>query len=346
MGPLMLDLQGTQLQAGEHELLQHPAVGGVIFFTRNYESREQLNALIAEVREIANKPLLLAVDHEGGRVQRFRPEFSAIPAMADIPVLASQCGWKAETLAKELGWLMAAEVLACDIDISFAPVLDRNGISEVIGNRSFGAQSEEIIKLAGAFIYGMHEAGMKCTGKHYPGHGSVAADSHVAIPVDEREEAEIAKDEEPFKKLIAEHQVDAIMPAHVIYPALDDKPAGFSPFWLNRLRNQLGFDGVIFSDDLAMKGAEPMGSYPQRAKAALDAGCDMVLLCNDRAGVLELLADESWLKSVQTNADPSVMNSQRLQTLLHSSKNEWNNLHQSERYLKLTQAIPALADMV
>lgn len=335
MGPLMLDLQGPTLQADEHELLQHPAVGGVIFFTRNFANRAQLTQLVAEVRAAAGKPLLLAVDHEGGRVQRFRSGFSAIPAMGKIAELTAEHDWSATQLAHELGWLMAAEVLACDIDISFAPVLDLNGISEVIGDRAFADNPEQVAELAAAFIDGMHDAGMKTTGKHYPGHGSVAADSHIAIPVDERSEAEVAKDEQVFKQLIASKHLDAMMPAHVIYPKLDDKPAGFSPFWLTRLRQQLGFGGVIFSDDLAMKGAEPMGSYPQRAKAALDAGCDMVLLCNDRAGVLELLADESW-----QNVLP---HSQRLKSLLNSTKTEWDSLHQSDRYKQLLANFPTLA---
>ncbi|MBD1388467.1 beta-N-acetylhexosaminidase [Neiella sp. HB171785] len=335
MGPLMLDLQGTKLQADEIELLQHPSVGGVIFFSRNFESRQQVCELVAAVRQAAAKPLLLAVDHEGGRVQRFRLGFSPIPAMAAIEQLTADHPWSATQLARELGWLMASEVLACDIDISFAPVLDLNGISEVIGDRSFSANPEQVVELAGAFIDGMHDAGMKCTGKHYPGHGSVAADSHIAIPVDDRSEAEVARDEGVFSQLIAAKRLDAMMPAHVIYPQLDDKPAGFSPYWMNRLRNKLNFDGVIFSDDLAMKGAEPMGSYPQRAKAALAAGCDMVLLCNDRAGVEQLLADDQW-----QNVTP---HSQRLKSLLNSTKNEWDCLYQSDRYKTLIAAFPDLA---
>ncbi|MBW8192602.1 beta-N-acetylhexosaminidase [Neiella marina] len=335
MGPLMLDLQSKTLQADEHDLLQHPAVGGVILFTRNFETRTQLNHFVAEIREVAGKPLLLAVDHEGGRVQRFRSGFSAIPAMGKIAELVNEHSWSELQLARELGWLMAAEVLACDIDISFAPVLDLNGISEVIGDRAFADNPAQVTELAAAFIDGMHDAGMKCTGKHYPGHGSVAADSHIAIPVDDRSEADVAQDEVVFKDLIGSKRLDAMMPAHVIYPQLDDKPAGFSPYWLNRLRQQLGFDGVIFSDDLAMKGAEPMGSYPQRAKAALLAGCDMVLLCNDRAGVLELLADDSW-----QNVLP---HSQRLKSLLNSTKTEWDYLHQSERYKQLLANFPTLA---
>ena len=339
MGPLMLDLQGTQLQTDEQALLQHPAVGGVIFFSRNFQTRAQLAQLVTDVRQAADKPLLLAVDHEGGRVQRFRSGFTAIPAMADIATLATSTPFSAEQLAQELGWLMAQEVLACDIDISFAPVLDRNGISEVIGNRAFGNSPAVIVPLAAAFIDGMHQAGMKCTGKHYPGHGSVAADSHIAIPVDERSLAQVEEDEIIFQTLIQQSRVDAIMPAHVIYPEFDSKPAGFSAFWLNRLRGELGFDGVIFSDDLAMKGAEPMGNYVARAKAALDAGCDMVLLCNDRAGVLELLADLSWTSALQNEADSS----QRLQTLLNSKKIQWNTLHTCDRYTSLLKALPSLS---
>nr|WP_229744784.1 beta-N-acetylhexosaminidase [Neiella marina] len=331
----MLDLQGTKLQADEIELLQHPTVGGVIFFSRNFESRQQICQLVAEVRQAAGKPLLLAVDHEGGRVQRFRLGFSPIPAMGMIDKLTANHEWSAEQLAQELGWLMAAEVLACDIDISFAPVLDINGVSEVIGDRAFSELPEQVVPLATAFIDGMHEAGMKCTGKHYPGHGSVAADSHIAIPIDERAEADIEQDELVFSDLIAANRVDAIMPAHVIYPNFDDKPAGFSPYWLNRLRMKLNFNGVIFSDDLAMKGAEPMGTYPERAKAALVAGCDMVLLCNDRAGVKELLADEHW-----QNVLP---HSQRLESLLNSTKNEWDCIYQSDRYKTLIAAFPELA---
>lgn len=293
MTAVMIDLKGTELSAEERELLAHPAVGGVIFFTRNYENQQQLSELVRQTRAAARNPLILAVDHEGGRVQRFREGFSQIPPMATIGRSAASLE-QALCWAQELGWLMANEVMAMDIDISFAPVLDVNGISEVIGDRAFATSAEQIIPIARAFIRGMRQAGMKATGKHFPGHGSVRADSHFEIPIDNRSWEEIRRiDLPPFVELI--HCLDAIMPAHVIYPAVDDKPAGFSSYWLQDiLRSQLQFDGVIFSDDLAMAGATVAGTMVERAHAALDAGCDMVLVCNDRAGaftVIEAVAD-------------------------------------------------------
>src|SRR5690606_8353818 len=255
---------------------------------RNYHDPKQLMELVRQTRAAARNPLILAVDHEGGRVQRFREGFSAIPAMADILKRAANDD-EALHWAQELGWLMAAEVLAMDIDLSFAPVLDVNGISEVIGDRAFAEQAQGIIPVARAFIRGMHQAGMKATGKHFPGHGSVRADSHIEIPIDERSwEAIRDTDLPPFVELAS--CIDAVMPAHVIYPAVDDKPAGFSSYWLQDiLRAQLQFKGVIFSDDLGMAGATVAGSMPERAHAALDAGCDMVLVCNDRAGAIEVI---------------------------------------------------------
>src|SRR5690554_3694831 len=288
MTAVMIDLEGTDLTAEERELLAHPAVGGVILFTRNFHDQDQLLELIRQTRAAARNPLIIAVDHEGGRVQRFREGFSAIPAMQDILVKAKHSE-QALQWAQELGWLMAAEVLAMDIDISFAPVLDVNGISEVIGNRAFAEQAADIIPVARAFIRGMHQAGMKVTGKHFPGHGSVRADSHFEIPIDERSWETIRDtDLPPFVELAS--CLDAIMPAHVIYPAVDDKPAGFSQYWLQDiLRAQLQFSGVIFSDDLAMAGATVAGTMAERAHAALDAGCDMVLACNDRAGAISVI---------------------------------------------------------
>ncbi|WP_425439086.1 beta-N-acetylhexosaminidase [Pseudidiomarina maritima] len=302
MTAVMIDLEGTELTNAERELLAHPAVGGVIFFSRNYENQTQLLELVRQTRAAARNPLILAVDHEGGRVQRFRDGFSAIPAMAQIGRYAESDA-QAQNWAQELGWLMAAEVLAMDIDISFAPVLDVNGISEVIGDRAFAETSEKLIPIARAFIRGLHQAGMKATGKHFPGHGSVRADSHIEIPVDERSWEEIlATDLPPFIELAS--CLDAVMPAHVIYPAVDDKPAGFSSYWLQDiLRAQLQFNGIIFSDDLGMAGATVAGSMSERAHAALDAGCDMVLVCNDRAGAMEVIqAVEPRLEQLKKNA--------------------------------------------
>lgn len=289
MTAVMIDLSGYELTAEERDLLAHPLVGGVILFSRNYHNQEQLLELIRQTRAAARNPLIIAVDHEGGRVQRFRNGFSAIPAMADILQKASN-HQEALQWAQELGWLMAAEVLAMDIDLSFAPVLDINGISEVIGDRAFAGNAQDIIPIARAFVRGMHQAGMKATGKHFPGHGSVRADSHFEIPIDERSWEEIRDtDLPPFVELA--NCIDAVMPAHVIYPAVDEKPAGFSQYWLQDiLRAQLQFKGIIFSDDLGMAGATVAGSMAERAYAALDAGCDMVLVCNDRAGAIEVIA--------------------------------------------------------
>nr|WP_246019482.1 beta-N-acetylhexosaminidase [Corallincola spongiicola] len=330
MGPVMIDLEGTVLSAEEKALLLHPAVGGLIFFSRNFQSREQIARLVAEIRSVRPE-LLIAVDHEGGRVQRFRDGFTHIPAMAKIFAACDGDMATASSWATHFGWLMASELLAVDIDISFAPVLDLNGISEVIGDRAFHSQPAQVASLASAFIDGMHQAGMKSTGKHFPGHGSVAADSHVAVPVDERPSAMIRDyDMTVFSRLSADHKLDAIMPAHVIYPDLDALPAGFSPYWLQTvLRGELDFDGVIFSDDLTMEGASVMGDYHERTAAALTAGCDMLLVCNDRKAAVEVL------DSVQKLA-PSY--SPRLPKMRKSAAPSWANLTASPRWQQV-QAI-------
>jgi beta-N-acetylhexosaminidase len=286
IAPVMLDLVSTELSYEEKELLQHPLTGGVIFFSRNYQSPTQLANLVNAVRKASDKELLIAVDHEGGRVQRFRTEFTELPAIASLAESADP-----EKSSYTHGWLMAAEVRAMDIDFSFAPVLDINfGVSDVIGNRAFNRDPKIISHLATEYIKGMREAGMASTGKHFPGHGAVTEDSHHEIPVDTRSKEEIwQQDIVPFAELIKQG-LDAVMPAHVIYKTLDSKPAGFSKFWLQDvLRGELNFDGVIFSDDLTMEGASVMGNYAERAEAAMDAGCDMVLVCNNRAGAIEVL---------------------------------------------------------
>lgn len=288
MSALMLDIAGTELSAEDKNILDHPAVGGVILFSRNYENPNQLQALCQAIRQAARHQVLIAIDHEGGRVQRCRESFSAIPAMAQFEQLAANPKQAAEW-ARQCGWLMASEVLACGMDFSFAPVLDVNGISEVIGDRAFSADPLVVESLAKAFIDGMHDAGMAATAKHFPGHGSVLADSHIALPVDDRDYAQIeAVDLLPFKKLAA--NFEAVMPAHVIYPAVDREPAGFSHIWLQTiLRQQLGFNGVIFSDDLSMEGAAVGGDFSERAERALDAGCDMVLVCNNRQAAINVI---------------------------------------------------------
>ncbi|MNO72035.1 Beta-hexosaminidase [compost metagenome] len=277
-GSLMLDIGGTWLTAEDRRILRHPEVGGLIVFARNIEHPRQVRELCAAIRAV-RPDLLLAVDQEGGRVQRLRQGFVRLPAMRAIADNAN-----AERLAEQCGWLMATEVLACGLDLSFAPVLDLDHQrSAVVGSRAFDGDPQRAAQLAGAFIRGMHAAGMAATGKHFPGHGWAEADSHVAIPEDERSLEQIrASDLIPFRQLSG--QLDALMPAHVIYPQVDAQPAGFSRRWLQDiLRGELGFDGVIFSDDLSMAGAHVAGDAASRIEAALSAGCDMGLVCNDRA---------------------------------------------------------------
>ena len=276
-GALMLDIAGTWLCAEDRQILRQPEVGGVILFARNIETPCQVRELCAAIRRL-RPDVLLAVDQEGGRVQRLRRGFQRLPSMASFASLA-----QAEQLAEDCGWLMASEVLAAGLDLSFAPVLDlQHGRSAVIGERAFSGNAGQAITLAGAFIRGMHAAGMAATGKHFPGHGWAEADSHVAMPRDERSLAEIRRvDLQPFARLAG--VLDAVMPAHVIYPQVDEQPAGFSRRWLQDvLRGELGFTGVLFSDDLSMTGAQVAGDAGQRIEAALRAGCDMGLVCNDR----------------------------------------------------------------
>lgn len=289
----MLDVAGVELTADDRRRLAHPLVGGVILFSRNYESAQQLTQLAHDIRAVRQPPLLIAVDHEGGRVQRFREGFTALPAMRELGVIWDGDPARAKRLAHQVGFVLAAELRAHGVDLSFTPVLDvDHGHSSVIGDRAFHSQPRAISELALGLIHGLQQGGMSSVGKHFPGHGHVQADSHHEVPVDERPYAAIeASDLQPFRRLI-ENGLGGIMPAHVIYPDVDDKPAGFSEVWLKRiLRHQLGFDGMIFSDDLSMAGASGAGGVVERAVAALGAGCDMVLVCNDPARADELLAE-------------------------------------------------------
>lgn len=293
IGALMLDIAATTLSQEDIELLQAPQVGGVILFARNIESPRQVRELTDHMRSVRPE-ILIAVDQEGGRVQRLRQGFTALPAMGRFGELYLTDPAQACALARQCGWLMATEVLAVGIDFSFAPVLDINAISDVIGDRAFADNQEHIIILAHEFMLGMKQAGMATTGKHFPGHGSVKADSHVAAAIDSRSYDEIyQKDMQSFIQLQA--QLDALMPAHVIYDQVDPNPAGFSPFWIQKiLRQQMQFDGVLFSDDLSMQAAGVAGGADARILAALNAGCDMGLVCNDReAAVLALSAIET-----------------------------------------------------
>lgn len=291
LGPVMLDLEGPRLQPEEKELLRHPRVGAVLLFSRNYESPAQLRQLLAEIHALRHPRLLVAVDHEGGRVQRFREGFTHLPPARLLGDVHDADPGRARRLAESCGWLMAIELRAAGVDFSLAPVLDLDrGLGRVIGDRAFHRDPEVVAGLARAYISGMHRAGMAATGKHFPGHGGVEGDSHTSLPEDPRDltDLELA-DLIPFRRLV-ETELAAVMPAHVVYPRVDPQPAGYSRFWLKEvLRGRLGFQGLVFSDDLSMEGAAGAGDMTARAEAALEAGCDMVLVCNDRAGAARVV---------------------------------------------------------
>lgn len=299
----MLDVSGFELTHEEIDILDHPLVGGLILFSRNYHDQKQLADLVRHIRSVTRNDILIATDHEGGRVQRFRQGFSEIPAMGSINPHTNENIQLSGYLCEQFGWLMAAELLAFDIDISFAPVLDIHGISEAIGDRSFHQEPEIIVQLASEFIKGMHRAGMCATGKHFPGHGNVSEDSHIAMPEDHRSREDIfALDMAIFKSIHQQGLLDAVMPAHVIYPDIDDLPAGFSKKWIKQiLRQELDFNGVVFSDDLSMQGAVQMGNIIERAELSIAAGCDMVLVCNDPSGAINVIDSLPSNMCLQTN---------------------------------------------
>lgn len=339
MSTLLIDLQGQELSQEEVELLSHPLVAGLILFTRNFHDRAQMQALIQSIRQRVKKPLLITVDQEGGRVQRFREGFTQLPAMQAFACLIDD-PVQQTNMAQQAGWQMAAEMTALGIDLSFAPVLDLGHQCQAIGDRSFHSQAEMTLNLASAFIDGMHQVGMAATGKHFPGHGHVIADSHLETPYDERPKQQIfAQDIQPFQQLIQQNMLDAIMPAHVIYSQCDPQPASGSAYWLKQiLRQKLGFNGTIFSDDLGMKGAGFMGNFVQRCEQSLQAGCDLLLLCNEREGVIQVLDN---LKLSETEPH-FALRQQRLQQLFKRKTIRWSELEATSRWLENRKILTAL----
>lgn len=312
IGQIMIDIEGTELNAEDETLLKHPQVGGIILFRRNYSNLEQLKDLVKAIRAV--KPeIIIAVDQEGGHVQRFIEEFTRLEPLGNLGAIYDEDPDKARELIKHHGKTMASELLAVGIDLSFTPVLDRNiGLSSVIGDRSFHADPAVITELATLYIQTMHEAGMPATGKHFPGHGAVVPDSHIELPVDSRDFQTIAEtDLQPFKALAP--LLDAVMVAHVVYDKVSDLPAGFDRVWLNDiLRDQCGFKGVVFSDALDMGALKNYGSMAERADKALAAGCDMILICNDREATKEVLEHRG------TTINPA--SQQRLETFRNISQ--------------------------
>lgn len=291
LGPVMVDVAGVALEPADFDVLRHPQVGSVILFARNFESPEQVARLVADIHAVRSPPLLVAVDQEGGRVQRFRAGFTRLPPLRAIGRRYAADPADGLALARELGWLMAAELRAVGIDLSFAPCVDvDHGLSSVIGDRALHTDAAAVAELGVAYMFGMREAGMAATAKHFPGHGAVAADSHVALPVDRREWPDIEADFQPYRRLIA-NGLPAVMAAHVVFPAVDAKPASLSGAWIGGvLRGDLGFQGAVFADDLSMAGAAAFGDIVARASMAREAGCDVLPVCNDRKAV-EMLLD-------------------------------------------------------
>ena len=330
LGPVMLDIDGVALSPADRDLLREPAVGGVILFTRNYESPAQIADLATEIRALRSPQLLIAVDQEGGRVQRFRVGFTEIPPMRRIGHEFDSDPENALVLARKAGWLIGSELRAASIDLCFAPCIDLDwGVSEIIGDRAFHSDPDAVSELSAAFCRGLRSAGMAAVAKHFPGHGAVIADSHVKLPVDRREYGGVLDDMRPYERLVSNGLVAGVMLAHIVYREMDELPAGFSSFWIQReLRSRIGFGGAVFCDDLSMQATRDYGSMPERATRALDAGCDMVLVCNDRR------AAERTVESLNDFSNPlSLVRLARLHGTGHVlresllASDEWQQAH-------------------
>lgn len=331
LGPLMIDIAGTSLTDLDRERLCHPLVGGIILFSRNFNDVAQLTALTEEIHALRTPSLLIAVDHEGGRVQRFREGFTRLPPMAALGRLWD-AGGDANSAAGHVGYVLASELRACGVDYSFTPVLDLDyGPSRVIGDRAFHRLPDVVISLADSLIQGLREGGMGSCGKHYPGHGFVIPDSHVELPIDERSLAEMQDDIEPYRRL----PLDGVMAAHVIYRCVDSNTAVFSDKWVSYLRNNIKYNGVLFTDDLSMAGAGVVGGMLQRVDTAYRAGCDMLLVCNAPDDVAAVLA--GWSPAID------LARGARVDRLRPSRAVDWQSLREEARY---QQALSVIADLV
>ena len=334
LGPLMIDLKGASLSEQERVWLQEPRVGGVILFSRNFVDVEQIRCLVAEIHDIRDPALLVAVDQEGGRVQRFREPFTVLPPMASLGRFYDEDVSGSLETAHALGWTMASELRAVGVDINFAPVVDLDrGLADVIGDRALHCDAEVVTKLALQITVGMHDAGMCTVAKHFPSHAGVTADSHQQLPADRRSLGELSGDLVPYQHLI-EAGIEGVMLAHVRFPEVDAEPASCSSYWIKEhLKAQMGFEGVVISDDIAMAGASGSSSFGHRAEASLKAGADMILLCNspnEVPGVIDHLADYE--------GDCEIMASLRGRDC-----GSWNTLHASDFWRKASERVSFLS---
>ncbi len=341
-GPLVIDVAGTLMTPAEEARLLHPLVGGVILFARNFTSRKQLVALTKRIHDLRTPRLLIAVDHEGGRVQRFRTDgFTTIPSMRSLGIEWLKDPMHAMRMSTDVGYVLGAELRACGVDLSFTPVLDLDfGVSSVIGDRAFDGDPRVVAMLARALSQGLSQAGMSACGKHFPGHGAVAADSHHAVPRDARSLKKILEHDAAPYQWLGDKVIPSVMPAHVIYTKVDPKPAGFSERWIKEiLRKKLSYDGVVFSDDLTMEGAAVAGDILARARAALNAGCDMALVCNRPDLADDLLSRLTW-QSTRHSLE-------RIERLMPKSDAlDWRALQKQLAYLEALKSVQALHERV